>query len=150
MAVKTMVGLAGFVFFVASASEQQPSLFLNLQAKVRELQKASAVELVILPVVDCSQEPVTVLESASRGGGLSQYIFNSMYQWEVVEVAEGRCFYLKQPENRGLTTVEASILNAASGMEFPVPEQQVAASEGELVKPRPIGNGKNPTIHIDH
>lgn len=127
--------MAGTLFITVNVSAQPVSQFQQLQAKVSELQRIRNIQPELLPIDDCSQVPVQALRDASEGRGLSQYIYNGMYQWVWADVPQGHCLYLRSPEDRGLTAAEASSLMAASRMEFPVPPDP-PKPEGDPVKPR--------------
>lgn len=126
-----MVGM----FFIALDAWAQPvSQFQQLQSKVAELQRIRNVQPELLPIDDCSHVPVQALRDASEGRGLSQWIYNGMYQWVWADLPQGHCLYMRSPEDRGLTAAEASSLLAASRMEFPIPEPPKPA--GDSVKHR--------------
>ena len=50
---------------------------------------------------------------------MSQWIYNGMYSWGVIPLAEGTCVYLQRPEHRGLIREEGQVLLSASRLPFP-------------------------------
>ena len=139
-----------FLVFLAtaldSARAQPISAFQQLQAKVIERQRITNIPSTPEPFVDCSRTSAEQLDRFSTGG-MSQYIFNAMYQWKWVITPNGRCVYLVAPENRGLTSAEATTLITASGMEFPVPPEP-QSSNTEHVQVRPLGGDKMPVLDL--
>jgi hypothetical protein len=117
-----------------------------LQAKVIERQRITNIPSTPEPFVDCSRTSAEQLDRSSTGGA-SQYIYNAMYHWKSVYTPNGRCVYLVMPENRGLTSAEATALITASGMEFPVPPES-QNSGGDYRPILPATSDKMPVVDL--
>lgn len=137
---------AGMLLGIHSIAAQPISALQQLQAKVIERQRITNIPSTPEPFVDCSRTGVDDLERLSTGGAL-QYIYNAMYQWKSIYTPNGRCVYLVSPENRGLTSIEATALMTASGMEFPVPPEP-PSSDANAVHVRPFGEDKMPVVDL--
>ena len=129
----------------SAVTEAQPiSALQQLQAKVIERQRITNTPSTPEPFVDCSRTSAEQLDRLSTSG-ISQYIFNAMYHWKSVITPNGRCVYLVMPENRGLTSAEATSLITASEMEFPVPpnpsEQTDPAIIRKMIDENPAAHG---------
>jgi hypothetical protein len=122
---------------------QPISSLQQLQAKVIELQRVTNIPSTPEPFVDCSRTSAEQLDRSSAGGAM-QYIYNAMYEWKSVITPNGRCIYLVVPENRGLTSAEATALITAGGMQFPLPPNPGEQTDPAIIKKM---RDEDPALH---
>lgn len=121
--------------------------FFELQRTLSTLNSAEHTEVVkrvaALQLVDCRDTPPLELEKYSKRT-MTQYIFNSSYQWSQIDTKDGECVYLQFPINRGLTRAEGQDLLVASQTDFPVR----TFDDENGVRPKPMsGQGKNAVVN---
>ena len=110
------------------ARAQQPTPFENLKSAMqgrlkplKEIEKGGHV-------VDCSASPPTEIRAlALRGSALTQYIYNSVYRWNVAPVAGGMCVILQIPDLRGLNREDAIVLLSAHKTQFAAPSRTASS-----------------------
>lgn len=138
--MRWVLGIGVCLFAVGYFSDQcfaedSVTKFSALQKRLRmEANIEQKLQHTGLVFVDCSTINKEELDKqATTSPTYSQWIYNGVYTWTVMPAAGGSCVYLRSPEDRGLTQIEAQSLYVSRTL--PLPLDSNTPSDDQSVPP---------------